>query len=119
MYILKNLGYKQKPDIHLRNVVQTDWIKILEIKVKVLLGYIVHTQLETPNDWLVTQRMNMLYHALESTDGQNHHMLMILKSKSNHLNKGDLKSKSFWMWWFDNQNHIENQMILKSFSKSF
>ena len=27
-------------------------------------------------------------------DGQNHHMLMILKSKSNHLNKGDLKSKS-------------------------
>ena len=26
-------------------------------------------------------------------DGQNHHMLMILKSKSNHLNKGDLKSK--------------------------
>ena len=25
-------------------------------------------------------------------DGQNHHMLMILKSKSNHLNKGDLKS---------------------------
>ena len=28
-------------------------------------------------------------------DGQNHHMLMILKSKSNHLNKGDLKSKSF------------------------
>ena len=24
-------------------------------------------------------------------DGQNHHMLMILKSKSNHLNKGDLK----------------------------
>ena len=33
-------------------------------------------------------------------DGQNHHMLMILKSKSNHLNKGDLKSnsKSFWKW---------------------
>ena len=29
-----------------------------------------------------------------SRDGQNHHMLMILKSKSNHLNKGDLKSKS-------------------------
>ena len=27
-------------------------------------------------------------------DGQNHHMLMILKSKSNHLNKGDLKSRS-------------------------
>ena len=27
-------------------------------------------------------------------DGQNHHMLMILKSKSNHLNTGDLKSKS-------------------------
>ena len=56
-------------------------------------------------------------------DGQNHHMLMILKSKSNHLNKGDLKSKSksFWKWWFENlnQNHIENQMILKSFSKSF
>ena len=52
-------------------------------------------------------------------DGQNHHMLMILKSKSNHLNKGDLKSKSksFWKWWFENQNqnHIENQMILKSF----
>ena len=46
-------------------------------------------------------------------DGQNHHMLMILKSKSNHLNKGDLKSKSFWKWWFENQNHIENQMILK------
>ena len=48
-------------------------------------------------------------------DGQNHHMLMILKSKSNHLNKGDLKLKSFWKWWFENQNHIENQMILKSF----
>ena len=46
-------------------------------------------------------------------DGQNHNMLMILKS--NHLNKGDLKSKSFWKWWFENQNHIENQMILKSF----
>ena len=58
-------------------------------------------------------------------------MLMILKSKSYHLNKGDLKSKSkpFWKWWFENQNqdhienqnqgHIENQMILKSFSKSF
>ena len=29
-------------------------------------------------------------------DGQNHHMLMILKS--NYLNKGDLKSKSFWKW---------------------
>ena len=28
-------------------------------------------------------------------DGQNHNMLMILKSKSNHLNKGDFKSKSF------------------------
>ena len=27
-------------------------------------------------------------------EGQNHHMLMILKS--NHLNKGDLKSKSHW-----------------------
>ena len=27
-----------------------------------------------------------------SRDGQNHHMLMILKSKSNHLNKGDLNS---------------------------
>ena len=64
-------------------------------------------------------------------DGQNHHMLMILKSKSNHLNKGDLKSKSnhlnkgdlksksFWKRWFENQNHIDNQMILKSFSKSF
>ena len=26
-------------------------------------------------------------------DGENHHKLMILKSKSNHLNKGDLKSK--------------------------
>ena len=37
---------------------------------------------------------------------------MILKSKSNHLNKGDLKSKSFWKWWFENQNHIENQIIL-------
>ena len=48
-------------------------------------------------------------------DGQNHHMLMILKSKSNHLNKGYLKSKSFGKWWFQNQNHIENQMILKSF----
>ena len=31
-----------------------------------------------------------------SRDGQNHHMLMIIKSKSNHLNKGDLKSKLFW-----------------------
>ena len=30
--------------------------------------------------------------SLGSRDGQNHHMLMILKS--NHLNKGDLKSKS-------------------------
>ena len=30
-------------------------------------------------------------------DGQNHHnILMILKS--NHPNKGDLKSKSFWKW---------------------
>ena len=72
-------------------------------------------------------------------DGQNLHMFMILKSKSNHLNKGDLKSKSnhlnkgdlksksnhlnkgdlksksFQKWWFDNQNHIENQIILKSF----
>ena len=28
-------------------------------------------------------------------DGQNHHMLMILKSNSNYLNEGDLKSKSF------------------------
>ena len=27
-------------------------------------------------------------------EGQNHHMLMILKSKSNHLNKGYLKSKN-------------------------
>ena len=42
-----------------------------------------------------------------------------LKSKSSHLNKGDLKSKSFWKWWFENQNHIENKMILKSFSNSF
>ena len=33
-------------------------------------------------------------------------MLMILKSKSNHLNKGDLKSKSFWKWLFENQNHF-------------
>ena len=48
-----------------------------------------------------------------SRDGQNHHMLMILKS--NHLNKCDLKS--FCKWWFENQNHIKNQMILKSFSK--
>ena len=31
-----------------------------------------------------------------SRDGQNNHMLMILKSKSNHINKGDLKSKSLW-----------------------
>ena len=48
-------------------------------------------------------------------DGQNHHTLVILKSKSNHLNKDDLKSKSrsFWKWWFENQNHIGNQMILK------
>ena len=50
-----------------------------------------------------------------SRDGQNHLMLMILKS--NHLNKSDLKSKSksFWKWWFENpnQNHIKNQMILK------
>ena len=39
-------------------------------------------------------------HMILSRDGQNHHMLMILKSKSNHLNKGDLKSKSksFWKW---------------------
>ena len=56
-------------------------------------------------------------------------MLMILKS--NHINKGDLKSKSFWKWWLknkiilevviekQNQNHIKNQMILKSFSKPF
>ena len=51
----------------------------------------------------------------EDRDGQNHDMLMILKSKSNHLNKGDLKSKSksFWKWWFENQNQIENQIILK------
>ena len=52
-------------------------------------------------------------------DGQNHHILMILKSKSDHLNKGDLKSKSFWKCWFENQNHIENQMILKSFKIYF
>ena len=32
--------------------------------------------------------------SITSRDGQNHHILMILKSKSNHLNKGDLKSKS-------------------------
>ena len=50
-----------------------------------------------------------------SRDGQNHHKLMILKSESNHLYKGDLKSKSksFLKWWFENQNqnYIENQMI--------
>ena len=42
-------------------------------------------------------------------------MLMILKSKSNHLNEGDLKSKSFGKWWFENQNqnHIENQNDFK------
>ena len=47
-----------------------------------------------------------------SRDGQNHHMLMILNS--NRLNKWDLKSKSFCKWWFENQNHIKNQMIWKS-----
>ena len=52
---------------------------------------------------------------MTSRDGQNHHMLMILKS--NHLNKCDLKSKSFCKWWFENKNHIKNQMILKSFSR--
>ena len=30
----------------------------------------------------------------KNRDGKNHHMFLILKSKSNHLNKGDLKSKS-------------------------
>ena len=48
-------------------------------------------------------------------DGQNHHMMMILRSKLNHLNKGDLKLKSFWKWRLENQIHIENRMILKSF----
>ena len=48
------------------------------------------------------QWMKALCLFLIPRDGQNHHMLMILKSKSNHLNKGDLKSKSksFWKWWF-------------------
>ena len=62
----------------------------------------------------IAQQMRVQWIAL-SRDGQNHHMSMILKSKSNHLNKGDLKSKlkSFWKW-FENQNPIENRMILKS-----
>ena len=44
--------------------------------------------------------MNISLHILPARDGQNHHMLMILKSKSNHINKGDLKSKSksYWKW---------------------
>ena len=40
---------------------------------------------------------NEIQHLVDR-DGQNHHMLMILKSKSNHLNIGDLNSKSFWKW---------------------
>ena len=50
---------------------------------------------------LSTMTNSVILNILErSRDGQNHHMLMILKSKSNHLNKGDLKSKSksFWKW---------------------
>ena len=34
----------------------------------------------------------------ECRDWQNHHKLMIVKSKSNHLNKGDSKSKLFGKW---------------------
>ena len=33
--------------------------------IKVLSPLRPHTQLVTPNHWLVTQRMNMRYHALE------------------------------------------------------
>ena len=32
---------------------------------------------------------------LACRDGQNHHVLMILKSKSNHLNKGNLNRNNF------------------------
>ena len=39
-------------------------VLLRHLKVKILLGYI-GTQLVMPNHWLVTQRMNMLYHALE------------------------------------------------------
>ena len=39
-------------------------------------------------------KKNTMSVAPMSRDGQNHQTLMILKSKSNHLNKGDLKSKS-------------------------
>ena len=40
---------------------------------------------------------------------------MLRWAKSSYVD--DLKSKSFWEWRFENQNqnHIENQMILKSF----
>ena len=38
--------------------------------------------------------INIHLYVFVHRDGQNHHTLMILKSKSNHLNKGDLKSKS-------------------------
>ena len=65
---------------------------------------------------MIRHWLSMRYCELHTDrDGQNHHMLMILKSKSIHLNKGDLKlkSKSLWKWWFENQNHIENQMIFK------
>ena len=45
-------------------------------------------------------------------DGQNHHMLMILKSKSNYLNKSDLKSKSK-SHWKSNDFKIIFKFILK------
>ena len=65
--------------------------------------------------WIMSSLENIFLACIMCRDGQNHQMLMILKSKSIHLNKGYLKSdsKSFWKWWFENQNHIENQMILK------
>ena len=34
---------------------------------------------------------SIIYFLRTTRDGQNQHMLMTLKSKSNHLNKGDLK----------------------------
>ena len=46
-------------------------------------------------------------------DGQNHHKLMILRSKSNHLNKGDLKSKSNHFGSGDLKIKITLKIILK------
>ena len=66
---------------------------------------------------ILTLMFLMLYLCIKNQlptcrDGQNHHMLMILKSKSDHLNKGDLKSKSK-SHWNSNDFKILFEIILK------